>query len=197
MAGNEPISSKPILSALTAAAIFYVVEGGVGYQISKADLQTALETAVEFPKLHVAHSPASGVDEGAPSAGTFLKRTLDTEFANTITGASLAASVVTLPAGTYELTARAPAADCARHKCRWRNTTDGTTTIIGSSAYSSDADLVITNSVILRRRFTIATSKDFELQHHVALANVTFGFGIEASVGEAELFAEVFIEKVA
>lgn len=200
MADNEPISAKPIKTTLLDGAIFYTVEGGVGYQISKSDLKTIMAptpAGVEFPRLHVAHNPASGVTGGTSVATVFTKRTLDTVFQNTITGASMAASVITLPAGTYEVTTRAPATDSQRHKTRWRNMTDGTTTADGSSEYSISTTLVSTNSFIHRARFTISATKTFELQHRVEVARAGDGFGVGNAFGEKELFAEVFIEKVA
>ena len=41
---------------------------------------------------------ASGTNGGSSATGSFIKRTLNTTTVNTITGCSIAASVITLPA---------------------------------------------------------------------------------------------------
>lgn len=60
-----------------------------------APSSTNLEYAV------FADQRADGTVGGAVTTGSWLKRTLNTTISNTITGCSLASSVVTLPTGTY------------------------------------------------------------------------------------------------
>ena len=198
MANNEPISAKPIKTTLLDTAIFYAVEDGVGYQISKADLKTIMApaaAAVAFDVLHVRDEKANNVAGGTASATTWNQRDLNTVMTNTITGASLASDQITLPAGTYDIVARAPVHESNRHKLRWRNTTDGTTTLIGSSGYVAAADTMVGLSFV-KGRFTIAAEKVFELQHYTEAAKATNGLGIETNASVVEVYADVLITKV-
>jgi hypothetical protein len=51
---------------------------------------------------------ASGTAGGTTVATTFTKRVLNTTVYNTITGCSIASSVITLPAGTFYIEASSP-----------------------------------------------------------------------------------------
>ncbi len=105
---------------------------------------------------------------GTITADTWTTRDLNTEVANTITGASLAANVITLPAGTYRVLASAPAWHTDEHLIRLQNTTDASTTAYGTNAYAGDTTggEGETRSFI-DYQFTIAAEKEFEIQHIV------------------------------
>jgi hypothetical protein len=64
---------------------------------------------------------------GTSVTGSFIKRTLNTTIVNEIASATLTSSVISLPAGTYLVTAVAPLYGSDTIKIRLRNTTDSTT----------------------------------------------------------------------
>jgi len=99
-------------------------------------------------------------------AGSWTKRTLNTTRTNTVTSATLTASVVNLPAGTYYIEANAPAQSINVHQIRLRNTSDGATALVGETNYASATNTVM-NQATLSGRVTIASSKNFELQHWI------------------------------
>jgi hypothetical protein len=136
---------------------------------------------------------ASGSNGGSAVSGSFGTRTLNTESVDTGGDCTLSANQFTLTAGTYRITARAPAFNVGEHQIKLRNVTDGSDVCFGSSAYSGG---VQTDSVINGYRFTIAGSKAFELQHRATTATATNGWGAGNAFG-TQVFAEVQLEKEA
>lgn len=146
-----------------------------------------------YIRLH--DSKASGTDGGTFTSGAWRKRTV-TEDQDEDDNCSVASSVITLEAGTYDCHIRCPAFDVGRHKTRLRNTSDGTTTIVGSNAYGVTTDNVVTDSTI-QGRFTISAQKTFEIQHRCTITNAGTGFGLDATYDEVEIFTVAEFWKVA
>jgi hypothetical protein len=175
---------------------------GAGVTVSDVD---GTEATVSIPGgggslgvLWVEDEKANNVDGGFATPGSYTARDLNTIRKNTITGASVASNVITLPAGTYRISARAPAFRVEDHKAKLRNTTDNTDTIVGSSEFSNDANQV-SNASTMQGEFTIAATKNFELQHRydVNPATATEALGRANNYGEPEVYSSVFIERVA
>jgi hypothetical protein len=141
-------------------------------------------------------SQASGTDGGTATSGSYAKRVLNTTVVNTITGCSIASSVITLPAGTYIVQASAPAFRLNSHKTRLQNTTAATTLQIGSTAFVDSASSTTTRSD-LQAYFTLATSSNLELQHRVESTKATNGFGAYSAFGDSEVYSQIYITKVA
>ncbi len=145
-----------------------------------------------YIKLH--DSKASGTQGGTFTSGAWQKRTV-TEDQDTGNNASVASSVITLEAGTYDCFITCPAHDVDTHQTRLRNTSDGTSTIMGSSEFSGASDITTTHSFV-RGRFTITAQKTFEIQHQCLTTNATNGFGVGASFGENVIFTVAEFWKV-
>ena len=139
---------------------------------------------------------AAGTNGGTNTTGSFVKRTLNTTVINEITGCSIAASVITLPAGTYYVWANSPFYRTQRAQLRLRNTSDSTNPIIGQSAYFVSAYEVQGSSQLLGF-FTIAASKNFELQYYSQTQEVNVGLGLNMNFGVSEVFSQISIQKVA
>ena len=138
---------------------------------------------------------ASGTQGGGSVATTWTKRTLNTTLVNNITGASIAASVITLPAGSYIVSASAPCYESNTFKIRLQNTSDATTAILGTSEY--DGSSSVQTRTFLNGFVTITGTKNFELQHWVQTARINFGFGYPTSAGVSEIYSTIQITKVA
>lgn len=138
----------------------------------------------------------AGTNGGTSTTGSFLKRTLNTTVQNGITGCSIASSVITLPAGTYLVSAQAPFLETTSLKLKLRNTTDSTDAIIGMTLYNS-AGSGANNTGLLNGYFTIAGSKNFEFQYRVSTGQATFGLGVAANFGVSEIYGQIQITKVA
>lgn len=144
--------------------------------------------------LHVRNEQASGTSAVALSAATWNTCTFNTTVTNTIAGASRAGNVITLPAGTYQIFAKAGAYDggagLRNHITRWRNTSDGSTAVAGGNAMFNGDALSFSTLVGV---FTITAAKNFELQHYPQGAYFD-GYG--SALGVNNIFTETFIKKL-
>lgn len=160
--------------------------------IAAADLATS--AAVE-PYLEYRDEKAAGTDGGTCTSGSFATRTINTEVSDAGGYGALSANQITLTAGTYEVWASAPALVVDNHQARLRNVTDGTTVIVGSSAYSGSGNTNATTSIVTGR-FTIGASKALEIQHRCQTTKATNGYGDAANFGEVEVYTIVRFWKV-
>lgn len=146
--------------------------------------------------LHVRDEKASGTSGGSATSGSYVTRTLQTTKTNEISGASLAANQITLPAGTYRIDASAPAYNVDGHQAILLNVTDATTPVVGTAEHSFSSSGALTRSIV-KGTFTIAGTKVFELRHHVTTSFASRGLGYETGYGNVEVYAEVQIWKIA
>ncbi len=137
---------------------------------------------------------ASATAGGTFTSGSYVKRALNTTRINEITGCSIASSVITLTAGTYEVTAEAGASSVNAHQARLQDTTNATTIAFGTNGYSptnnTDSDSFI--SCV----FTIAASTNFELQHRCETTSSSTGFGQPGSFGNVNVYSQITIRQI-
>ena len=139
---------------------------------------------------------ASGTNGGTSVATTWTKRTLNTTVVNNISGASISASVITLPAGSYVVTASAPTYEPTVFRIRLQNTTDSTTAALGTSEYNLSS--AAQGRAFVSGYFTITGNKNFELQDYVSVARANLGFGNPSSIASiSEVYTTIQIDKVA
>jgi hypothetical protein len=162
--------------------------------VTGASTFTGLMTG-RIPLLHVRDEKADNTDGGTFTSGAWRTRTLNTEVTNEISGASLAANQITLPAGTYEIEASAPGFNCGDHKAKLCNITDTADTLVGTSESAGAANNSNGRSLV-RGRFTIAGAKVFELQHRCSSSQATNGLGQGGGFGVVEVYTDVIIRKV-
>lgn len=146
-------------------------------------------------ELHLQHQQASGTNGGTPTLSSWTKYTLNTSVNNGIAGASLASSVITLPAGTYEISAGNWHQNLGNGKLRLRNTTDSLTEVLGESVQSPSSGEQA--RLVLYGEFTLWGTKNLELQYYR-----TGWTGGSSSLGQAvsqgtEIYGDVRIRKVA
>lgn len=115
---------------------------------------------------------------GTFTSGAWQTRTLNTEVNDAGGHSSLASNQITLAAGTYEVEISVPAFYVRRHQARLQNITDATTTLTGTSEVAYDGTTLAVTRSIIKGRFTIASSKTFEVQHHCEITEATNGFGV-------------------
>ena len=145
--------------------------------------------------IEVRDEQTSGTNGGTFTSGAWQTRTLNTEHADAGGHASLASNQITLAAGTYVAEIRAPARACGFHQARLRNVTDGATELVGSSNESGTGSGQTAFSIITGK-FTIASSKVFEVQHRCQATASTTGFGSANSFGEVEVYTVARFWKV-
>lgn len=160
------------------------------------DLTASTTGKFESALLHVADEKTTGTNGGASTSGTWSTRTLNTVRTNEIASASLSSNQISLPAGTYYIEARAPAAVSSGHKARLYNVTDAAAVLYGSSAFVGTSSATTTDSFIVGR-FTLAGTKSLRIEHNVNAQDATQGFGKAVSASVAEIYTEAMIWKVA
>lgn len=191
---HEP---KGVASA--AANRVYVADGlgsGSWSQITSSTVDSGTLSALNpFSNqfMHVQEVQATTVAGSAASTGSWETRVINTTQINLISGASLGTNRITLPAGTYLIMVQASASGVGNHQIRLRNITDAATTLVGISAASNTAEAVVTLAT-LNSRFTIADTKQFEIQHRVSDSGF---YGRPNSFGENEVYLDAVIWKVA
>lgn len=141
-------------------------------------------------------SQASGTNGGTATSGSFIKIGLNTTVVNGITSCTLSSGVISLPAGTYTVSASNPFCGVNDCKIKLRNTTDSTDEIIGTSGSQSGTATQTIRTELLGV-FTIAGTKNYELQYRVSVTLASYGLGINNSFSVAENYALITITKTA
>jgi hypothetical protein len=134
---------------------------------------------------------AANTSGGAATTGSFIKRTLNTTVVNTITSCTLTSSVISLPAGTYNILCIAPFVNTWRTKLKLRNTTDSTDALIGQSQRSDGG-----SAAYIQGQFTSVGTKNYEVQYRVEQNSGSLALGYEDNFGVVEIFTVIQIEKV-
>ncbi|QJB69733.1 hypothetical protein [Parasphingorhabdus halotolerans] len=144
----------------------------------------------------VQHRVSSGTNGGDTVTASWVTRPTVERF-NGITGASVASSQFTLPAGTYKIDGYSLAFRSNRHKARLYNVTDSSALSVGEAAYTANADIGRSNSV-LSDILVLTGTKTIELQHYTEVGVAATGLGAATgnSTGD-EIYASVTIEKIA
>lgn len=152
-----------------------------------------------LPRAKFREQRASGTSAGIAVNGANTRDLNTTEF-NSIPGASLAGSSVTLPSGTYDFRGWAmrysSGSGGGGHKAYLHNVTDNATVSFGSSG--SIGTLGINDRSLVSGRFTIAAAKTFQLRHYIeATSGSGQSLGFASSSGFAEVYSEIEFLKVA
>jgi hypothetical protein len=122
----------------------------------------------------------------------------DQKTSNTVAGASLSISQITLPAGTYAFEWSAPASQVNAHQTRLFNVTDSSVPSGGvGTSESSSAGVATTSRSSGYTVVTITSSKAFEIDHNFQTTAATNGQGIPANLGLVEVYAWMKIWKIA
>jgi hypothetical protein len=144
----------------------------------------------------VQETQAANTNGGTFTSGAWRTRDLNTTQINSIpTGASLASSRVTLPAGTYRAQGFAAGYRVDETKSRLYSITASATLLLGSTARADQNNYVYVNCII-DGVFTIGVSTVIELQHRCSLTNSVDGLGKASNFGERELYAQMSFEKI-
>jgi hypothetical protein len=148
------------------------------------------------PYWNIVEQQASGTNPNpsTSTATTWLARTLNTTIGNnTITSSSLSSNQFTLPSGTYQISVESYFTG-GNVKLRLRNITDGVTTLYSLNGNTTTGQ---SSSIhpSLKGRFTISSSKVFELQYWVS-NGLTNGLGYPMTSGEPEIYTQVELWKL-
>jgi predicted ATPase len=146
---------------------------------------------ISVPSMHLQHQEAQNTDGGGITSGAWRTMTVNTQVTNTITGASLAANAITLPAGTYYLSASQNVSGTARSQARIRQTSGTPATLLtGISNYAGNIEISVSGF------FTLASSQTIELQVQVGSTSASNGQGLADNFG-TEVYNNVLIQRQA
>lgn len=154
------------------------------------------------PMFYAQDQKPSGTDGGTFTSGAWRTRTLNTEIVNTITGASLASNQITLPAGTFRITATAPAHNVNKHKAIITGISGDTgTLLLGTSENTTDGYtstlLPTTTRSMIDGVLTLTQATVIELQHRCENSSTGYGFGSASGFGVPEVYSSIVIEQLA
>jgi hypothetical protein len=146
--------------------------------------------------LIVQETQSSGTDGGTFTAGAWRTRAMNTTQHNSIPGASLASSRITLPAGTYRVTGSCSGFAVNAHMAAIYNITDSDFLLYASQEFVGSADGITTRSDF-NAIFIITARKILEVQHKCQTTRSADGFGRAASFSVFNIYASVSFEKIA
>lgn len=182
-------------TALVAGVIVTTAANTVIYDAVNGWFVLDVFVAVALPLLHIQDQKSSGTDGGPASSGAYATRDLTQVLTNEISGSSLSANQIILPAGTYEVNIKVPGHQVATHKAQLYNVTDASVALLGTVARTASSESRQSSSVITGR-FTLAATKTLAVQHRVSAGKLTDGFGLAAGFGDLEIYTDVQIRKV-
>lgn len=142
---------------------------------------------------YIREEQTSGTNGGTFTSGAWQTRVLNTKTDPNSIVTTLASNQFTIPAGTYQIEATAPAFVVNAHKAKLRNITDSTDTLIGSSE-NTQGNAQTSSRVC--GTFTIAGSKVFEIQHQGTATSTSNGFGMASSFSVVEVYTQVMLTKI-
>ena len=144
--------------------------------------------------IQVREEQASATDAGTFTSGAWQTRVLNTLKANTIAGASVSSNRVTLPIGTYRITASAPAYRTGLHQTRLQSISGTSITVLGTVGLSYAGTAASTDRSWVLARFTLAAETVLELQHWAQSTRLDDGLGPAGGIG-TEVYADLWIVK--
>lgn len=196
---NTPLRQSAFVAAMLAQFISDTLAVDVLDDGNVSGLQAKLKAAIAATNggsMLVTEEKAAGVAAGASVAGTLSVRALNTVRSNTIQGASLSSSQLTLPAGTYRISASSPANGVNLHALRLYNVSDSANAILGTSENTTSfaatpGETTVTRSFV-QGRLVLTAQKIFELRHYCQ-ETVSSGLGSPANAGGNEVYAMIEI----
>ena len=169
---------------------------GVAQAVAALETPTAAGLLTLDNMMQVQDVQATGVAAGTNLVTNDAIRVLNTVVHNTITGASLASNLVTLPAGTYWVEGLSLAFRTGSYQTFVINNGNSAVLIEGYSQYVDSAvggGITSTCS----GRFVLAAETVISLRYAAANAKATNGLGVKSENGRNSIFAEMKIWKVA
>lgn len=149
----------------------------------------------EVQKFHVQEQFPTGRPASDTLTATWLNRHLNTIIINDIGAEATAVNnLITLPAGTYEVFARAPATSgVERNRLRLVNNNTSSVLMIGANSYASNSmvDAVMYGRLVLSQTTTMALQQYTEILTQSGMGRAT---NLD---GYPETYAEIIFYKIA
>lgn len=167
----------------------------VGKVVNSGGGQVSIIAAPDY--ILVRDEKAANTAGGTFSSGAWRTRDINIEVSDAGGHCSIGSNQITLAAGTYECRIEAPAFYVTFHKAILYNISDSANELIGSSAYTGqEGGVGYTTTSVIIGRFTIASSKIFEVRHQCGTTQATNGFGVQSNYGVVEVYTQAEFWKV-
>jgi|GEM_PF-2465090 len=193
LVGLAPLASPALTGNPTAPT---QSQGDNSTKIATTAYVDALKAMKSSAMLVVQQVTTGTTQAGALTASTWTKRALGALKSNTISGASIASSVISLPNGEYMAEIWATAYLANNHVARLRNTSDSTDAVITN--YGRSQVTAADNHIVYGKdTFTVTGGpKNFELQHNCETTNAAGQGNPTTNFSINNVFAQVIIHKV-
>jgi hypothetical protein len=163
---------------------------------------TVIDKAINPATLHGVGNPfinyalfqdikANNTDAGTLTSDTWVPRQLQ-EQVNHIDDVSISSNAITLPIGTYRVSANAPAHQVDNHKIAWYSVSNTSYDIIGTCENTLPSNDFSTRSFLIGE-FTVIAEEVFELRHRTNDGKSSDGLGKASNFGVSEVYAQVEI----
>lgn len=149
----------------------------------------------EFPYVKVSEVQTQGTSAGNSVSGSWITRVLNTTDNDTASISSLATNQLTLPAGTYKISASSPFYNVANAQIRLQNITSSTTLLNGTTEHPGATVNAQCRSFI-NGRFVLSGTSALAIQYQVSTNGVSNGLGQAANFG-TEVYTIAEFQKVA
>lgn len=144
----------------------------------------------------------NGTDEVDSTPGAYVTRSLNTTVYNGISGCSLSANQVTVPAGTYYVRVIAPTGirstspnQAGSHKAIVYDNTAGANLVMGISHQNSDASSANPiNHALVQGSFTVSQSTTIKVLHRTSGSGT---FGNDMNFGDDEIYTTITFFRLA
>lgn len=177
----------------SSSASPFAANDTVAFQFQRTGDKGDAGTAA-YPTLRVVDQRTAGTGGGDSVSGT-NNRVLNATRTNTITGASLTSSQITLPAGKYKVAGSVPAYNASQHQAFLTRVSDGAPLILGTTEQASNASPFSQTRSIIAGEVTLAAQTVVNVTHYI-LAATTLGLGTNLNSGQPNIFTEILFEKV-
>lgn len=217
---GSPITSSGTLAVSLSGTPLPILNGGSGQTTANAALNALLPSQTGNNGLflttngtntswasgggsslqiaYVSDQKTSGTNGGTFTSGAWQTRDLTTLTTANSPGwvSNNGTNNFTLTAGTYDIEISAPGYNVNGHQCRLQNTTDSTTSFLGSNEFSGVAGSGVTASnSIASGSIVISGTKSFQVQHQCQTSFGGSGFGNANAFG-TEIYTQVKITKI-
>ena len=146
--------------------------------------------------LHIQDQKPQGTHGGTFTSGAWRTRDLNTVLTNTITGASLAANQITLPAGKYYVEASAPAWGVRRHQAKIQRVSEiAATMLLGKSRHHTGGSTPAVLDARVSGQFELDSEATIELQHRSQDTVNNSGFGVACNF-TTEVYSDIRIWRI-
>lgn len=145
--------------------------------------------------LIVQQSHVANTAGGGSSNSGWQKRPLNTQIANTISGATFNAgtSVMSLPAGSYRASGNQAFYESGKISARLRDTTNSVSLVVGTRGQAPTGQL---GSALMEGSFVLSGTANVEFQYSCGSSKATDGLGQAQNNGDVEIYSALVIEKI-